>query len=292
VLRKRNRRVAKKAGVLVVTQCSTISFLASDSDVIWNTSLWTIRMPVHKKTLNLFVFMKAFMELDGYNRVRQSERWRMIDVYMKEVEDVWLGIAYVGEKIVTTALNSDKETTLRSLLRNLPPNVDYQIVEKGSDFADRIALILKDVHSGKQELKEFALATEYYSEPVARVLKAAACIPMGYVSSYGNIAKVADTGPRLVGQIMASNPLYPIVTCHRVVGADFSLVGYGGRKNPKALKAKLFRLSKERKGFESEKEISIGGRKLKMHPVEYVIEKAKKQGLSLSAKQQRKLTTY
>jgi O6-methylguanine-DNA--protein-cysteine methyltransferase len=249
-------------------------------------------MPVPKKTLNLFVFMKAFMKLNGYDRVRQSERWKMIDVYMKEVEDVWLGIAYVGQKIVATALDSDRETTLRSLLRSLSPNADYQIVEKGSDFAERVALRLKDVHSGKKELKEFALATEYYSAPVARVLKVAACIPIGYVSSYGNIAKVADANPRLVGQIMASNPLYPIVACHRVVGADFLLVGYGGRKNLEALKAKLARLSKERKGFKSEKEISISGRKLKIYPVEYVIEKAKKQGLDLSAKQQRKLTTY
>jgi len=216
----------------------------------------------------------------------------MIGLYVKKVEDVWLGIAYVGEKIVATALNSDKETTLRNLLNNLPPNADYQIVEKGSDFADRTALILKDVHSGKQELKEFALATEYYSEPVARVLKTAAYIPIGYVSSYGNIAKVADTGPRLVGQIMASNPLYPIVACHRVVGADFSLLGYGGRKDPEALKAKLFRLSKERKGFKSEREISVCGRKLRIYPVEYVIEKAKKQGLCVSSKQQRKLISY
>jgi len=91
---------------------------------------------------------------------------------------------------------------------------------------------------------------------------------------------------------MASNPLYPIVACHRVIGADFSLVGYGGTKNPKALKAKLARLNKERKGFKSEKEVSIDGRKLKIYPVEYVIEKAKKHGLRLSSKQQRKLTSY
>jgi len=237
------------------------------------------------------VFVKAFKGLDGHNRLWQSERWRMIGVYVKEVEDVWLGIAYVGEKIVATTLNSDKETTLKSLFRSLPPNADYQIVEKGSDFANRTVSTLKDVHSGKQELKEFALATEYYSEPVARVLKAAACIPIGYVSSYGNIAKVADTGPRLVGQIMASNPLYPIVACHRVVGADFSLVGYGGKKDPEALKAKLVRLSKERKGFKSEREISVDRRKLRIYPVEYVIEKAKKHGLDSSAKQQRKLTS-
>jgi hypothetical protein len=77
-----------------------------------------------------------------------------------------------------------------------------------------------------------------------------------------------------------------------VVGADFSLVGYGGRKNPKALKAKLARLSKECRGFKSEKEISINRRKLIIYPVEYVIEKAKKQGLSLSEKPQRILTNY
>jgi O-6-methylguanine DNA methyltransferase len=216
----------------------------------------------------------------------------MIDVYVREVEDVWVGIAYTGERIVATALSFDEETTLKNLLRSLPANADYQIVEKGSDFADRTATALKDVHSGRKELKEFALATEYYSWSVASVLKAAACIPIGYVSSYGNIAKVTDTEPRLVGQIMASNPLYPIVACHRVVGADFSLVGYGGRKTSGALEAKLARLKKERKGFKSEKEISIDGRKFEIYPVEYVIEKAKKRGLRLSKKQQVKLTNY
>jgi O-6-methylguanine DNA methyltransferase len=216
----------------------------------------------------------------------------MIDVYVREVEDVWVGIAYTGEKIVATALSSDKERTLKNLLGSLPTNADYQIVEKGSDFADRTATALKDVHSGRKEPKEFALATEYYSWPVAAVLKTAARIPIGYVSSYGNIAKVTDTEPRFVGQIMASNPLYPIVACHRVVGADFSLVGYGGRKTSEALKAKLARLKKERKGFKSEKGISIDGRKFEIYPVEYVIEKAKKHWLSLSRKQQLKLTSY
>jgi O-6-methylguanine DNA methyltransferase len=216
----------------------------------------------------------------------------MIDVYVREVEDVWVGIAYTGEKIVATALSSDKEKTLKNLSRSIPTNADYQIVEKGSNFADRTAAALKDVHSGRKELKEFALATEYYSLPGAAVLKAAACIPAGYVSSYGNIAKVTETEPRFVGKIMASNPLYPIVACHRVVGADFSLVGYGGRKTSKALEAKLVRLKKERKGFKSEKEISIEGRTFEIYPVERVIEKAKKHGLSLSKKQQRKLTSY
>jgi O6-methylguanine-DNA--protein-cysteine methyltransferase len=67
---------------------------------------------------------------------------------------------------------------------------------------------------------------------------------------------------------MATNPLYPIVPCHRVVGADFSLVGYGGRKNLPALQAKLARLSKEAKGFATEKEVLVNGRRLTVYPVE------------------------
>jgi len=142
--------------------------------------------------------------------------------------------------------------------------------------------MLKELEQGKEEFKSFSLATEYIPEPVARVLKTAAAIPIGYVTSYGNIAKTADTEPRAVGRIMATNPLYPIVPCHRVVGADFSLVGYGGRKNPPALRAKLARLSKEAKGFTTEKEVLANGKKLTVYPVENVVKKAEKHGTGSS----------
>jgi O-6-methylguanine DNA methyltransferase len=98
--------------------------------------------------------------------------------------------------------------------------------------------MLKELDSGNEESKNFSLATEYIPEFVAKVLKAAATIPIGYVTSYGNVAKTADTEPRTVGRIMATNPLYPIVPCHRVVGTDFSLVGYGGRKKPASIESK------------------------------------------------------
>jgi O-6-methylguanine DNA methyltransferase len=205
----------------------------------------------------------------------------MIDVYVAGSDNMWFGMAYTGEKIVATVFNSSKDRTAKSLLRCLPPNVSYRIVKKGSEFAERTILTLKEVHMGKQEFRDFVLAEEFIAEPIARVLKAAASIPIGYVASYGGIAKAAGTNPRLVGRIMASNPLYPIVPCHRVVGADFSLVGYGGRKSPNALKAKLARLIEESKGFKSEKEVTLEGAKLKVFPVESVIKRAKECGTTL-----------
>ena len=216
----------------------------------------------------------------------------MIDVYVVGSDDMWFGMAYIGEKIVATAFNSSKDRTVESLLKCLPPNVSCRIVEKGSEFAERTILALKEVHVGKREFGDFVLSEEFVAEPVARVLKAAASIPVGYVASYGGIAKVAGVDPRLVGRIMASNPLYPIVPCHRVVGADFSLVGYGGRKTPDALKAKLARLIAESKGFRSEKDVSLDGAKLKVFPVERVIKRAKEYGITLSADKQHTLASY
>jgi methylated-DNA-[protein]-cysteine S-methyltransferase len=54
-------------------------------------------------------------------------------------------------------------------------------------------------------------------------------IPGGRVSTYGAIA-VASGRPkaaRAVGRLMHMNPNPIVVPCHRVVGSDGSLVGYG-----------------------------------------------------------------
>jgi len=53
-------------------------------------------------------------------------------------------------------------------------------------------------------------------------------------------------------------------------GADFSLVGYCGRKTY-VPKNKLALLNKERRGYISPKEISVNGTKLKVHEAELVI---------------------
>ena len=216
----------------------------------------------------------------------------MIEVFAREVNGVWFGLAYNGCRFIATAVGSDKAQTLKSLTRNIPGNAEYQIVGKGSDFAEKAVVKLEEVHKGIEEFGTFELATEWVQEPLASILKVAASIPPGYVASYGSIAKAAHTEPKEVGRIMASNPLYPLVACHRVVGADFSLVGYGGRKSLSALKAKLARLNAECRGFRSAKEISTDGLTLTVYPTECVIQKARKNGMNSSVNSQRTLTSY
>lgn len=55
-------------------------------------------------------------------------------------------------------------------------------------------------------------------------------IPCGTTQSYGDIARrLGDVGlSRAVGIANARNPIAVVVPCHRVIGADGSLTGYGG----------------------------------------------------------------
>ena len=55
-------------------------------------------------------------------------------------------------------------------------------------------------------------------------------IPPGQTRTYGELARdLGDVGlSRAVGQALGHNPFAPIVPCHRVIGADGSLTGYGG----------------------------------------------------------------
>ena len=55
-------------------------------------------------------------------------------------------------------------------------------------------------------------------------------IPYGETASYGEIARALGhpDAPRAVGAANGRNPVAIIVPCHRVIGADGSLTGYGG----------------------------------------------------------------
>jgi methylated-DNA-[protein]-cysteine S-methyltransferase len=63
-----------------------------------------------------------------------------------------------------------------------------------------------------------------------RVWAALLTIPYGETRSYGQIAQqIGSPGaPRAVGLANGHNPVGIIVPCHRVIGANGSLTGYGG----------------------------------------------------------------
>lgn len=68
------------------------------------------------------------------------------------------------------------------------------------------------------------------SEFQRRVWAALQEIPYGETESYGQLAERIGSpgGARAVGLANGKNPIGIIIPCHRVVGADGSLTGYGG----------------------------------------------------------------
>lgn len=79
--------------------------------------------------------------------------------------------------------------------------------------------------------KEFDLPLAPAGTPFQRkVWDALLQIPYGQTRSYRQIAEAADSpkGFRAVGMANNRNPIAVFIPCHRVIGADGSMVGYGG----------------------------------------------------------------
>lgn len=63
-----------------------------------------------------------------------------------------------------------------------------------------------------------------------KVLGRCAGIRPGQVMTYSELARAAGSprGERAAGQVMANNPFALLIPCHRVVGSDSALHGFGG----------------------------------------------------------------
>lgn len=101
--------------------------------------------------------------------------------------------------------------------------------ESDDDAFDDAAAQLVAYFAG--ELTAFDLDLDLVGTPFQlKVWKALLTIPYGETRSYGQIAAQisAPNAFRAVGLANGHNPIGIIVPCHRVIGANGSLTGYGG----------------------------------------------------------------
>lgn len=88
---------------------------------------------------------------------------------------------------------------------------------------------LNEYFSGRRKRFELPLAAQGTAFQ-RRVWQELSEIPFGETRSYGDIAKAIGqpNAVRAVGLANGSNPISIIVPCHRVIGANGSLTGFGG----------------------------------------------------------------
>jgi methylated-DNA-[protein]-cysteine S-methyltransferase len=103
---------------------------------------------------------------------------------------------------------------------------------KGTVLSPALRKALKQLDEyfrGKRRIFELMLRLEG-SEFQLDVWQALIDIPFGATASYRDIAKAVGRpeAVRAVGAANGANPISLIIPCHRVIGADGRLVGYGG----------------------------------------------------------------
>jgi methylated-DNA-[protein]-cysteine S-methyltransferase len=98
-----------------------------------------------------------------------------------------------------------------------------------SPFLDGVASQLHEYFAGARHVFELPLAPSGTEFQLA-CWRALAEIPYGQTRSYGEQARRIGRPDRAraVGAANGANPIAIILPCHRVIGADGSLVGFGG----------------------------------------------------------------
>jgi len=120
----------------------------------------------------------------------------------------------------------------------IPPD----IIEKETSILYDAGQQLQNYFQGKQ--KEFKLPLELLgTEFMRNVWDSLLTIPYGETRSYAEVARLIGNknACRAVGSANHRNPIPIIVPCHRVIGSDGKLVGYGG-----GLKIKSYLLELEK----------------------------------------------
>jgi methylated-DNA-[protein]-cysteine S-methyltransferase len=136
----------------------------------------------------------------------------------------------------------DSEDRMPLLLRRQYRSTEITMESRRNPFG--LTSALESYFSGDVEgIRSLPVSTggTSFQQGVWRSLRS---IPPGETVSYGSLAKKLGMAAavRAVGRANGANPIGIVIPCHRVIGADGSLTGYGG-----GLERKQWLLNHERK---------------------------------------------
>ena len=137
----------------------------------------------------------------------------------------WVGVAATDRGICRLSL---PRPTCEAALSALSPRPDWAL--SWTALLCRAHRQIADYLRGR--LRTFTLPVDLrgLSDFAVEVLSRLRGIDYGQTCSYGDLAACVGRprASRAVGRVMASNPVPLVLPCHRVVGSDGRLVGFGG----------------------------------------------------------------
>ena len=137
-------------------------------------------------------------------------------------------IAVDAEENLRTALFTDEEEVIRRQLRLQVGRQDF-ILEAAQNPSGLTEAISRYFAGDVGVIDRLPVETggTPFQQAVWRALRE---IPCGSTTSYGKLAERIGrpAAVRAVGLANGANPIAVVVPCHRVIGSDGSLTGYGG----------------------------------------------------------------
>ena len=125
--------------------------------------------------------------------------------------------------------DEDDSRNLDSILQRLASTLSPRILEAPGRF-DEVRRELDEYFERRRTTFDVPIDWALTKPFARRILQATAAIDFGHTKTYGQVARLAGNpkAARAAGGALNSNPIPIIVPCHRVIGANGKLVGYGG----------------------------------------------------------------
>lgn len=146
---------------------------------------------------------------------------------LENVESPIGNVLLMHDGVALAALDfDDHEDRLRKLAARYLDDLEMVRTQTVSAFGQALTAYFKGDIEVIDDLKTHALGTEFQAKCWAALRK----IPAGETRSYAQQAAMIGNpkAMRAVGLANGANPIGIVVPCHRVVGANGSLTGYGG----------------------------------------------------------------
>lgn len=164
---------------------------------------------------------------DSASASQQRNEWSAMFAYaLFDTAIGRCGLAWGPRGILGAQLPEKTQEATRTRLLRHCPHADE--IAPPKPVARAIADIQALLGGEKKSLRAVNLDMSRTPAFNARIYETTRAIPPGATRTYGEIARaIGDaSAARAVGQALGRNPFALIVPCHRVVGADFRLVGF------------------------------------------------------------------
>ena len=135
----------------------------------------------------------------------------------------WFGVVTDQDNLLLASAFGQSRKALEGYLTSYVRRFDGR---KPSRNEHVFAEYMSDLFSGRKPPTPVKLNYEHILPFQQKVIKIMQLIPTSKVTTYGSIAKKIGSGPRAVGNAVASNPWPLFIPCHRVISSTLLIGNY------------------------------------------------------------------